>query len=111
MKKLFWGLIGGGRGSQIGPAHRLGATIDGKFQFVAGALDADPEEGRRFGTGLGLTRERSYGDWKEMLAHESKKPDRLDLVTIATPNSTHFEIAKAFLEKGFNIFCENHCYM
>ncbi len=106
MRKLLWGLIGGGRGSQIGPSHRLGATIDGKFSFVAGALDADPDEGRRFGIELGLTKSRAYGDWKEMLRYESKRTDKLDLVTIATPNSTHFEITKAFLESGFNVFCE-----
>jgi len=106
MKKLLWGLIGGGRGSQIGPAHRLGATIDGNFILIAGALDANPDEGKKFAIELGLSEERSYGDWKEMLAYENKKENRLDLVTIATPNSTHFEIAKAFLESGFNVFCE-----
>ena len=106
MKKLFWGLIGGGRGSQIGPAHRLGASIDCEFAFVAGALDADPEAGKAFGIELGLAKARSYGDWTEMLSHESKREDKLDLVTIATPNSTHFEITKAFLEQGFNVFCE-----
>ena len=106
MKKFLWGLIGGGRGSQIGPAHRLGATIDGNFIFVAGALDANPNEGKKFGIELGLSEERAYGDWREMLAYESKKENRLDLVTIATPNSTHFEIAKSFLESGFNVFCE-----
>ena len=73
MKKLLWGLIGGGRGSQIGPAHRLGATIDGNFILIAGALDANPDEGKKFAIELGLSEERSYGDWKEMLAYESKK--------------------------------------
>ena len=92
MKKLQWGLVGGGRGSQIGPAHRLGAAIDGRFSLVAGALDADPQEGKNFGIELGLSEARSYGDWKEMLSNETKKHERLDLITIATPNSTHFEI-------------------
>ena len=71
-------------------------------RLVAGALDADPEEGRGFGIELGLAEARSYGDWTEMLSHESKREDKLDLVTIATPNSTQFEITKAFLEQGFN---------
>ena len=48
MKRFLWGLIGGGKGSQIGPAHRLGATIDGKFDFVAGALDIDRDAARKF---------------------------------------------------------------
>ena len=106
MTKFLWGLIGGGRGSQIGPTHRLGATIDGKFEFVAGALDVNPIEGRLFSQELGLSESRSYGDWKEMLASERQKRDKLDLVTIATPNATHFEISKAFLQAGFNVLCE-----
>ena len=106
MVKFCWGLIGGGRGSQIGPAHRLGATVDGNFKFVAGALDANADEGRKFALELGLEGNRAYGNWKEMLTHEINRTDKLDLVTVATPNSTHFEISKAFLEAGFNILCE-----
>ncbi|MEP0943232.1 MAG: Gfo/Idh/MocA family oxidoreductase [Rhizobiaceae bacterium] len=106
MKKLSWGMIGGGEGSQIGPAHRLGAGLDGLFEFTAGALDHRPEEGRVYGQSLGLAADRSYGDWQEMLAGEMKRDDRIDLVTVATPNSTHFEITRAFLENGFNVLCE-----
>lgn len=106
MTKLNWGLIGGGEGSQIGPAHRLGAAVDGEFAFVAGALDHRPDAGRAFGQGLGLAADRSYGDWREMLAGEKKRADRIDLVTVATPNATHFEITRAFLEAGFNVLCE-----
>jgi predicted dehydrogenase len=106
MAKLKWGMIGGGEGSQIGPAHRLGAGIDGLFEFTAGALDHRPEAGREYGKRLGLAADRSYGDWKEMLAGESTRDDRVDLVSVATPNATHFEITKAFLEAGFNVLCE-----
>jgi len=106
MKKLSWGMIGGGKGSQIGPAHRLGAGLDGDFSFDAGALDHDPKAGRDYAQDLGIAPDRAYGDWKEMLQAESGRPDRIDLVTVATPNSTHFEIAKAFLENGFNVLCE-----
>ena len=106
MAKLNWGLIGGGEGSQIGPAHRLGATIDGFFNLAAGALDIDAERGRQFAKGLGIADDRAYGNWQEMLEGEKSRPDRVDLVTIATPNATHFEITKAFLEEGFNILCE-----
>lgn len=106
MAKLKWGMIGGGEGSQIGPAHRLGAGIDGLFEFTAGALDHRPEAGREYGKRLGLAADRSYGDWKEMLAGESARDDRVDLVSVATPNATHFEITKAFLEAGFNVLCE-----
>ena len=106
MDKLNWGLIGGGEGSQIGPAHRISAAVDGLYAFVAGALDADPARGREFAERLGVARDRAYGDWREMLAGERDRPDRIDLVTIATPNSTHYEITKAFLEAGIAVLCE-----
>ncbi len=106
MAKLNWGMIGGGEGSQIGPAHRLGAQADGLFQFVAAALDHRPEEGRDYAMHLGIDASRAYRDWKEMLLKEKKREDRIDLVTIATPNATHFEITKNFLEAGFNVLCE-----
>ena len=106
MTKLKWGMIGGGEGSQIGPAHRLGSGLDDEFEFVAGALDHRPDAGREFGQRLGLAEDRAYGDWQEMLAGESGRDDRVDLVTVATPNATHFEITKAFLEQGFHVLCE-----
>ncbi|MBC6437696.1 MAG: Gfo/Idh/MocA family oxidoreductase [Rhodobacteraceae bacterium] len=104
--KLRWGMIGGGEASQIGPVHRLGAGLDGMFAFTAGALDHRPEEGRAYGQRLGLAPDRAYGDWKEMLMGECDRDDRVDLVTVATPNATHFEITKAFLEAGFHVLCE-----
>ncbi len=106
MTKLQWGMIGGGEGSQIGPAHRLGAGLDGLFEFCAGALDHRPDEGRAYGQSLGLAADRAYGNWQEMLEGEKQRDDRIDLVTVATPNSTHFEITKAFLEAGFHVLCE-----
>ncbi|MDV6228584.1 Gfo/Idh/MocA family oxidoreductase [Nitratireductor aquimarinus] len=106
MTKLKWGMIGGGEGSQIGPAHRLGALADGRFDFAAGALDHRPDVGRAYAEKLGIAADRAYGDWTEMLAGEKGRDDRIDLVTVATPNATHFEITKAFLEAGFNVLCE-----
>jgi predicted dehydrogenase len=105
MTKLKWGMIGGGEGSQIGPAHRLGSGLDGLFEFTAGALDHRPEYGIDYGQRLGLG-DRAYGGWEDMLAGEKAREDRVDLVTVATPNSTHFEITKSFLESGFNVLCE-----
>ena len=106
MTRLNWGMIGGGEGSQIGPAHRLGAGLDGLFTFAAGALDHRAEEGRAYGQRLGLAPDRAYGDWREMLEGERNRPDRVDLVTVATPNATHFEITAAFLKAGFHVLCE-----
>jgi len=106
MMKLNWGMIGGGEGSQIGPAHRLGAQADGNFNLAAAALDADPVKGRAYAQSLGVAPDRAYGDWREMLAGETAREDRIDLVTVATPNATHYEITKAFLEAGFHVLCE-----
>jgi len=106
MAKLNWGIVGGGEGSQIGPAHRISAGLDGAFSFVAGALDHRAEAGRDYGQRLGLAADRAYGDWREMLDGESARDDRVDLVTVATPNATHFEITKAFLAAGFHVLCE-----
>lgn len=106
MDRLRWGLIGGGEGSQIGGIHRISAGMDGAFAFVAGALDIDPAKGRAYAESLGVERTRAYGDWREMLAGEKDRPDRPDLVTVATPNASHYEITKAFLTAGFDVLCE-----
>ena len=106
MVRLNWGMIGGGEGSQIGPVHRISSALDGRFDFKAAALDVDPVKGREFAVRLGVASDRAYGDWKEMLAGESNRKDRIDLVTVATPNSTHYEITKAFLEAGIHVLCE-----
>ena len=106
MTRLNWGMIGGGEGSQIGPAHRISSSIDGLYTMAAGALDADPDKGRDFARRLGIDPTRCYGDWKEMLAGERGRKDRVDLVTVATPNATHHAITKAFLEAGINVLCE-----
>jgi len=106
MNKLTWAMIGGGKGSQIGPTHRISAGLDGHFHLVAGALDADPERGKAFAVDLGIAPERAYGSWQDMLAAERDRADRPDLVTVATPNATHYEITSAFLTAGFDVLCE-----
>jgi predicted dehydrogenase len=106
MAKLNWGMIGGGEGSQIGPAHRISAALDGHYGMVAGALDANAGKGRDYAVRLGISDDRAYGDWNEMLAGERNRKDRIDLVTVATPNSTHYQITKAFLNAGINVLCE-----
>ena len=104
--RLRWGLIGGGEGSQIGDAHRIAARIDGMIDLTAAALDADPERGKAYARSLGVVPDRAYGTWQAMLAGEKDRPDRLDFVTVATPNATHFDISKAFIENGFHVLCE-----
>ncbi|AWB49068.1 oxidoreductase [Gemmobacter aquarius] len=104
--RLNWGMIGGGEGSQIGPAHRIAAGMDGLFTFAAGALDADPARGKDFAQRLGVSADRAYGNWQDMLEGERNRPDRIELVTVATPNATHYPIAKAFLQAGFHVLVE-----
>jgi predicted dehydrogenase len=103
---LRFAMVGGGAGSQIGDGHRIAARMDGLFTLVAGAFDIDPERSRAFGCSLGLAPERAYGTWQEMLEGERDRDDRPDLVVVATPNASHFEIAHAFLDAGFDVLCE-----
>jgi predicted dehydrogenase len=103
---MNWGLIGGGEGSQIGATHRIAAGLDGEFQLAAGALDIDATRAREYALRLGIAKDRAYGDWREMLEAERSRPDRVVLVTVATPNSSHFEITRAFLQAGFHVLCE-----
>jgi predicted dehydrogenase len=104
--KMNWGLIGGGEGSQIGATHRVAAGLDGEFRLAAGALDIDATRAREYALRLGIAKDRAYGDWREMLDAERSRADRVALVTVATPNSSHFEITRAFLQAGFHVLCE-----
>ncbi len=99
-------MVGGGLGSQIGEPHRIAARMDGLFALDAAALDLVPARGRAYARELGVAPARAYGDWQAMLAGEGARDERLQLVTVATPNSTHFEIARALMRGGFNVFCE-----
>ena len=106
MARLRWGMVGGGEGSQIGPVHRLAAALDSEFEMVAGALDATPEAAREFARKLGIPADRAYGTWQQMLQSERDREDRIDLVTVATPNTTHSGIAGSFVREGFHVLCE-----
>jgi predicted dehydrogenase len=106
MARLGWGMIGGGEGSQIGPVHRISSGLDARFELRAGALDVDASKGRDFAQQLGIAKDRAYGNWQDMLAGETGRKDRIDLVTVATPNATHYAITKAFLEAGIHVLCE-----
>lgn len=101
-----WAMVGGGRGSQIGYIHRSAAQRDRHFALVAGAFDLDPERGRAFGTDLGLDPARCYRDWRTLFSEEAARADGIGAVTIATPNNTHYEIARAALEHGLHVVCE-----
>jgi predicted dehydrogenase len=107
-RKLRMGLIGGGQGAFIGRVHSIAATLDNRAALVAGALSSDPAKARASAPDYDIPVNRAYGSYKEMIAAEQKLPadQRIDFVSIATPNHTHFEIAKAFAEAGFNVMCD-----
>ena len=103
---IRWAMVGGGKGSQIGYIHRSAALRDNSFQLVAGAFDIVPERGMAFAAELGVAPDRCYPDYKTMFAAEAKREDGIEAVSIATPNSTHYEICKAALEAGLHVVCE-----
>lgn len=103
---IRWGMVGGGIGSQIGYIHRSAALRDFNFDLVAGAFDINAERGKAFGEKLHVAPERCYPDYKTMFAEEAKREDGIQAVSIATPNFTHYEIAKAALLAGLHVYCE-----
>ncbi|MGD9046896.1 MAG: Gfo/Idh/MocA family oxidoreductase [Anaerolineae bacterium] len=104
-RKLRMGMVGGGRDSFIGSVHHKGATMDGGVALVAGALSSTPAKAAQSARDLYIPEDRTYGTWEEMLERECALPEeeRLDFVSIVTPNHLHFPIAKAFVEAGFNV--------
>ena len=100
------GMVGGGQGSFIGEVHRIAACINNKYLFCAGALSSEPERSLISGSELGLEKDRSYKNYEAMIKGESSRDDRIEAVTIVTPNNTHFPIAKRFLEEGFHVICD-----
>jgi predicted dehydrogenase len=107
-RKLRMGLVGGGQGAFIGRVHVTAAIMDNRAVLVAGALSADPAKAKASAPDYDIKPERAYSSYQEMVGAESKlaASERIDFVSIATPNHTHFEIAKAFAEAGFNVMCD-----
>lgn len=103
---IRWGMVGGGRGSQIGYSHRNAAQRDGLFKLVAGAFDLDPARCQEFGINIGLEEQRCYPNYQAMFEAEAQREDGIQAVSIATPNSTHYEICKAALKSGLHVVCE-----
>src|SRR6266487_3988530 len=107
-RKLRMGLVGGGQGAFIGRVHATAAIMDNRASLVAGALSSDAAKAKASAPDYDIKPERAYGSYKEMVAAELKLPadQRIDFASVATPNNTHFEIAKAFAEAGFNVMCD-----
>jgi predicted dehydrogenase len=107
-RKLRMGLVGGGQGSFIGRVHSIAAIMDHRASLVAGAFSSDAAKSKASADDYGVAPSRAYGSYKEMVEKEKALPEseRIDFVSVATPNHTHFEIAKAFAEAGFNVVCD-----
>ena len=107
-RTLRMGMVGGGPGAFIGDVHRRAACLDGDVELVAGAFSSSPAKSRRKGRELGLSRARSYRSYAEMVDREAALPEdeRIDFVSIVTPNHVHFPVGRAFLEAGFHVVCD-----
>jgi predicted dehydrogenase len=107
-RKLRGGMAGGSIKAFIGPVHRMAATMDGQAEFVSGCFSRNAETNKKTGEALYMEPERVYSSYSEMAEKEQKLPDgeRIDFVSIVTPNNVHFDAAKTFLEAGFNVICD-----
>ncbi len=107
-RKLRMALVGGGQGSFIGRVHCTAAVLDNRAALVAGALSSDAARAKASASDYDIPTDRAYGSIHELIEKEKALPadKRIDFVSIATPNHTHFEIAKAAVEAGFNVICD-----
>src|SRR5829696_483010 len=103
-RKLRMGMIGGGPGAFIGAVHRIAANMDGQIELVCGAFSSDADKSKEQGELLHLAAERIYPSYKLMMRKEAELPagQRMDFVSIVTPNHVHFEPAKLALENDFH---------
>ena len=107
-RKLRMGMVGGGKGAFIGDVHRMASRLDGEIELVCGAFSSSAEKSLASGREFYLPDARCYANYREMMEKESLLPegDRMDFVTIVTPNHLHFEPAKLALENGFHVVCD-----
>ena len=107
-RPLRMGMVGGGQGAFIGEVHRLAARLDGEIELVCGAFSRDLMNCQATGASLGLSKSRCYADFTEMMVAEASLPanERMEFVSIVTPNHVHFPVAKAALLAGFHVLSD-----
>src|SRR3954464_13492108 len=107
-RKIRYGMVGGGRGAFIGAVHRIAAALDQQIELVCGAFSSDPDRSRASGADLYLPPDRCYGTFEDMIKAEAKLPEgeRMDFISIVTPNHMHFPPAKMALEHGFHVLSD-----
>ncbi|HET7795410.1 MAG TPA: Gfo/Idh/MocA family oxidoreductase, partial [Rhizobacter sp.] len=105
---LRYAMVGGGRGAFIGSVHRAAMALDGQMRLVSAALSSQPDKALASGRDLGLPDDRNHASWQALLADELKRPpgERIDFVSIVTPNDLHYPVAKAFTEAGIHVVCD-----
>lgn len=104
-RKIRMGMVGGGPGSFIGAVHRMAANLDGQIELVCGCFSSSPAKSLETGRALYLPEHRIYATYQEMMEREAALPlgERMDFVSIVTPNNMHFGPAMLALEKGFDV--------
>ena len=107
-RKLRMGMVGGGRDAFIAPLHRCAAEANGLIELVAGAFSSTRPKSKESGIALGLSPERTYGVYRDMIRGEAKLPadQRMDFVSIVTPTNMHYPVAMAALDAGFHVLSE-----
>ncbi len=101
-------MIGGGEGAFIGAVHRIAAQIDNQYELVCGAFSSDAEKSRRSGQALGISNDRVYASYQELFERENLLPpaERVEVISIVTPNHLHFQPAKLALENGYHVILD-----
>ncbi|MDR3072819.1 MAG: Gfo/Idh/MocA family oxidoreductase [Clostridiales Family XIII bacterium] len=105
-KELKYGMVGGSLRAFIGDVHRKAIGFDTRAELVAGCFSTREELNRETAEAYGLTPERTYSDYRQMAVAEAAKPDGIDFVCVTTPNDTHYDICKTFLEAGIHVVCD-----
>jgi predicted dehydrogenase len=105
-RRLVAGMVGGGAGAMIGAAHRHAMRLDDQYVPAPGIFARDPQTSAAMAQSLGVPADRTYVDYRQMAEREAARADGVDVVAVVTPNDTHFEIARAFLEAGISVVCE-----
>lgn len=108
MNKIRLGILGGGGDSLIGPVHRIAASMFDQYELIGGVFNPIWEENIGFAKKLGLPKSRIYKDLEDFIGNETALPtdQRVQVVSVLTPNFLHFPMAKRLLEEGFHVICE-----
>lgn len=107
-RKIRMGMVGGGRDALIGAVHRIASQMDGNIELVCGAFSSTAQKSKLSGKDLYLPPDRVYGAYRDMMRKEAKLPagERMDFVSIVTPNNMHYPVAMAALDGGFHVACD-----